>query len=153
VFILFIFYLCFSLFSLIYRLIFSFLFSFLFQFLDISGADSAVKRSACGRTHCRLFQDVRASACEHLAHLRTSTSRICVHSSRICVRAWTPDRDAVLFCGRTHLSCGQMHLRKNCHILAAVRTNMLSCARAHLCLLHQHTRRQYVLFLNSVNFN
>jgi hypothetical protein len=74
--------LCFSLFSLIYRLIFSLLFSFLFQFLDTSGADSAVERSACGRTHYSLFQDVRASACEHLAHLRASTLHSCVRALR-----------------------------------------------------------------------
>jgi hypothetical protein len=134
-----------------------------------SGIDSAVERNSCGRTHCCLFQHVRASACEHSASacehrarlrastalLRASTARACVRERlrRTCVRARTPDKDAVLSCGRTHLRCGRTHLRKNCHILAAVRTNVLPCARAHLCFLHQQTRRQYVLFLNSFNFN
>jgi hypothetical protein len=148
-----------------------------------SGIDSAVERNYCGRTHCCLFQHVRATACEHSASacehrarlrastalLRASTARTCVraprapaceHRARLrastvraCVRARIPDKDAVLFCGRTHFPYGRTHLRKNCHILAAVRTNVLPCARAHLCFLHQQTRRQYVLFLNSFNFN
>jgi hypothetical protein len=98
--------------------------------------------------------------CASTALLRASTARACVQAPRTCVRAprtcmraRTPDKDAVLSCGRTHLRCGRTHLRKNCHILASVRTNVLPCARAHLCFLHQQTRRQYVLFLNSFNFN
>jgi hypothetical protein len=35
-------------------------------------------------------------------------------------------------------------LEKNCHILAAVLTNVLTCARTHLCCLHQHTRFFYL---------
>jgi hypothetical protein len=60
-----------------------------------SGIDSAVKRSACGRTHCRLFQHVRAAmntlrvpACELLALTETQCSsaveRICIAVEHRC---------------------------------------------------------------------
>jgi hypothetical protein len=111
-----------------------------------SNAIFAVERTAASSSTSALLRASTAHAC-------VRAPRTCVRAPLTCVRARTPDKDAVLFCGRTHLRCGRTHLRKNYHILAAVRTNVLPCARAHLCFLHQQTRRQYVLFLNSFNFN
>jgi hypothetical protein len=103
-----------------------------------SNAVLAVERTAANP---RTF----ALACELITRLRASTG--------------PSDKDAVQFCGRTHLSCGRTHLHKTATFLlrasssrACVRARnpykdaVLFCGRTHLCCGRTHLRKTATFF-------
>jgi hypothetical protein len=103
-----------------------------------SNAVLAVERTAANP---RTF----ALACELITRLRASPG--------------PSDKDAVQFCGRTHLSCGRTHLHKTATFLlrasssrACVRARnpykdaVLFCGRTHLCCGRTHLRKNCHIF-------
>jgi hypothetical protein len=109
-----------------------------------SNAVLAVERTAANP---RTF----ALACELITRLRASTG----HS----------DKDAVQFCGRTHLSCGRTHLHKTATFLlrasssrACMRARnpykdaVLFCGRTHLCCGRTHLRKNCHIFFTYLIF-
>jgi hypothetical protein len=117
------------------------------KFKEQTVRSNAVLAVECTAANPRTF----ALACELITRLRASTG--------------PSDKDAVQFCGRTHLSCGRTHLHKTATFLlrasssrACVRARnpykdaVLFCGRTHICCGRTHLRKNCHIFFTYLIF-